>query len=442
MKICVINGSPKGKYSVTLQTLLFLEKKFKEHTFDVINVGQQIRMIEKDMTDVIKRMEEADLIVFSYPVYTFIAPSQLHRFIELIKEKNVLLKGKYVTQISTSKHFYDVTAHMYIEENCYDLKMKYIKGLSLDMEDLLDKNKQQDIVKFFEFVISSVNNDIYESIPQKVEEDIPLYVPQFEEVAKKEGHKVVLVADLKDDDINLKNMIEDFKRIFPYKIITVNIREFPFTGGCLGCFNCATDGKCIYKDGFDIFLRENIQTGDAIIIAFTIKDHSMGARFKMYDDRQFCNGHRTVTEKMPFAYIINGDYLSEHNLRTIVDGRAEVGGNYLAGVGYDKETLLQTNSKLVYAIENKLNMPRNFYGVGGMKIFRDLIWVMRGIMKADHVFYKKHGVYDFPQKQRGRMILMCMLGSLLRNKKVKAKMGNMFNEGMLMPYKKVLDKME
>ena len=77
-----------------------------------------------------------------------------------------------------------------------------------------------------------------------------------------------------------------------------------------------------------------------------------------------------------------------------------------------------------------------------MKIFRDLIWVMRGIMKADHIFYRKHGVYDFPQKQRGRMILMCMLGSLMRNKKISAKMGNKFNEGMLAPYKKVLDKME
>ena len=442
MKICVINGSPKGKYSVTLQTLLFLEKKFKEHTFDVVNVGQQIRMIEKDMPPAIDKMQSADLIIFSYPVYTFVAPSQLHRFIELIKEKNVSLEGKYVTQISTSKHFYDVTAHMYIEENCYDLKMKYIKGLSLDMEDLLDKNKQQDIINFFYFVITSVNNDMYESIPLKEEKNIPLYVPQFEEVEKKEGHEVVLVADLLEEDTNLKNMIEDFKRIFPYKIRVVNIREFPFTGGCLGCFNCATDGKCIYKDGFDSFLRDNIQTGDAIIVAFTIKDHSMGARFKMYDDRQFCNGHRTVTEKMPFAYIINGDYLSEHNLRTIVDARAEVGGNYLAGVGYDKDTLLQTSNKLVYAIENKLNMPRNFYGVGGMKIFRDLIWVMRGIMKADHEFYKKHGVYDFPQKQRGRMMLMCMLGSLMRNKKIKAKMGNKFNEGMLMPYKKILDKIE
>ena len=168
----------------------------------------------------------------------------------------------------------------------------------------------------------------------------------------------------------------------------------------------------------------------------------MGARFKMYDDRQFCNGHRTVTEGMPFAYIVNGDYESEHNLKTIVDARAEVGGNYLAGVGYNKDTIVATSKKLAYAMENKLTTPRNFYGVGGMKIFRDLIWVMRGIMHADHKFYKKHGVYDFPQKQRGRMIAMSMLGLLIRNKKIKAKMGNKMNEGMLMPYEKLFKKMD
>ena len=37
---------------------------------------------------------------------------------------------------------------------------------------------------------------------------------------------------------------------------------------------------------------------------------------------------------------------------------------------------------------NKLSRPANFYGVGGMKIFRDLIYVMQGLMKADHKFYK------------------------------------------------------
>ena len=40
------------------------------------------------------------------------------------------------------------------------------------------------------------------------------------------------------------------------------------------------------------------------------------------------------------------------------------------------------------------------------------------------------------------MMLMCLLGSMMRNPKIKSKMGNKFNEGMVAPYKKVLDKIE
>ena len=94
---------------------------------------------------------------------------------------------------------------------------------------------------------------------------------------------------------------------------------------------------------------------------------------------------------------------------------------------------------MVYALENEYVQPKNFYGVGGMKIFRDLIYVMRGIMVADHKFYKKHGIYDFPQKQRGRMLAMILVGGLMNNKKLKAKMGNSMNEGMIMAYRKVLE---
>ena len=39
MKIAVINGSPKGKYSITLQTVLYLQRKCPEHTFQVLNEG-------------------------------------------------------------------------------------------------------------------------------------------------------------------------------------------------------------------------------------------------------------------------------------------------------------------------------------------------------------------------------------------------------------------
>ena len=136
MNILVINGSPKGNYSITLQTVKYLEKLHPEHTFEVLQAGQRIKGLEKDFSPAVHAMERADLLLFSYPVYTFIAPYQLHRFVELVKASGISLAGKYATQITTSKHFYDVTAHRYIQDNCGDLGLKYIRGLSADMEDL------------------------------------------------------------------------------------------------------------------------------------------------------------------------------------------------------------------------------------------------------------------------------------------------------------------
>ena len=50
MKIAVINGSPKGKYSITLQTVLYLEKKYPQHEFSVLHAGQKIKALEKDFS--------------------------------------------------------------------------------------------------------------------------------------------------------------------------------------------------------------------------------------------------------------------------------------------------------------------------------------------------------------------------------------------------------
>ena len=137
MNILVINGSPKGEYSITLQTVRYLEKLHPEHSFSVLHAGAEIKKLEKDFSFAKQAMEKTDLLLFSYPVYTFVVPSQLHRFIELTKESGADLPGKYASQISTSKHFYDVTAHRFITDNCQDLGMRCIRGLSADMEDLL-----------------------------------------------------------------------------------------------------------------------------------------------------------------------------------------------------------------------------------------------------------------------------------------------------------------
>ena len=239
-------------------------------------------------------------------------------------------------------------------------------------------------------------------------------------------------------------MVERFRRVLGRKTRLVDLGEYPFKGGCLGCFNCAVSGKCVYKDGFDDYLRGTIQTGEAIVYAFSVKDHSMGSLFKTYDDRQFCNGHRTVTMGMPVGYLVSGDYSREFNLQMIVEGRAQVGHNFLCGVATDETDpdgqIDQLAATLCYALENHYVPPQNFLGVGGMKIFRDLIWLMQGMMKADHRFYKAHGQYDFPQKKRGTMLKMYLVGALISSPKVKAKMGNAMNEGMLAPYRKVLEK--
>ena len=134
MNILVLNGSPKGEYSITLQTMRFLELLYPENTFEVLHIGQKIRSIEKDFTEAILAIEKADVLLFSYPVYTFIAPYQLHRFIELMKESGIDFSNRFATQITTSKHFYDVTAHRYIQDNCQDMEMKFIRGLSADMD--------------------------------------------------------------------------------------------------------------------------------------------------------------------------------------------------------------------------------------------------------------------------------------------------------------------
>ena len=447
MNILVVNGSPKGKYSITLQTLEFIKRRFPEHEFRVLHAGQTIRAIEKDFTKAREQLTQADAIVFSYPVYTFIAPSQLHRFIELLKADGIDLSGKYATQITTSKHFYDMTAHKYIEDNCRDLGLRYIKGLSADMDDLLTEEGRDVAEKFFDHFLWAMENKLYETYSHREYSYLQKQATNAEDNEKLEGKDVVIITDNTDPDSNLAWMINRFRSVLPYHTRVVNIADYPFSGGCLGCFNCAVSAKCVYKDGFDDFLRNNIQSADSIIYAFTVSDHSMGSRFKMYDDRNFCNGHRTVTVGMPVGYLVSGPLSEEENLRTIMEARAEVGHNFLAGVATDENDpdgeIDALALQIDYALTNKYVPTQNFYGIGGMKIFRDLIYKMQGMMRADHKFYKKGGYYkDFPQRDKGTIIKMYLVGFLLSSEKIRKKMGNKMNEGMMMPYKKMFEKLD
>lgn len=423
MNVLVLNGSPRGNSSVTLQTVLFIQKKYPQDSFEILNVAQQLRSVENNFEPVMEKMLAADIILFSYPVYTFMAPGQLHRFIDLLKEQinSAGLKDKYVTQITTSKHFFDVTAQDYIRENCQDLKMHYLYGLTADMDDLPTKRGQAEALDFWRYIRFQMGQ---EAVPEVVSDK-----------------RIALICDLPAKDIKLRNRVEEFKAKCPYRVDEINLQDIRIDGGCLGCLKCVSDGKCVYKDGFSELLREKILTADATVYAFTVKNHSAGTNFKYFDDRQFCNGHRILSKDKPVAYIINGDYFSEHNLETVIRGKSSVGHNIITYIAVDKDGEIGVLLKnLSYCLEKPILKPQNFYGVGGTKIFRDLIYVMGGYMSADYKFYKDEGFFnDLPHKQRKRRMMMKFVGMLMRNKKIMEKAGVTINAGMLAPYKKVLE---
>ncbi len=47
--------------------------------------------------------------------------------------------------------------------------------------------------------------------------------------------------------------------------------------------------------------------------------------------------------------------------------------------------------------------------------------------------------YDFPQKKWKTSMMMYLVGWMMGNKKLKAKMGDKMNEGMIASYKKILE---
>ena len=120
MKITVLSGSPKGEISVTLQYAKYIQKKHPGCEFEVFHIGHEIKSIERKpelFARIVEEVADSDGVMWCTPVYLLLVPSQLKRFIELISERGAedAFKGKYGTTLTTSAHFYDHTAHNYLQ---------------------------------------------------------------------------------------------------------------------------------------------------------------------------------------------------------------------------------------------------------------------------------------------------------------------------------------
>ena len=215
MKIIVLNGSPKGKVSVTMQSVYFLQKKFPGHQIKIINISQEIKRIEKNKKvfgEIIEEVKSSDGVLWAFPVYTLLVPSQYKRFIELIWERKVekAFKGKYTAVFSTSKRVFDHAAHQYMNAICDDLDMRYVDFFSADMEDLLKEGERDRLVQFAGCFFEAIEKNYstlkkYRPLPLSTFE----YVPgEGRKKIDSGGKKIIIITDSVDKKTNLGRMIE------------------------------------------------------------------------------------------------------------------------------------------------------------------------------------------------------------------------------------------
>ncbi len=454
MKIIVLNGSPKGDESVTMQYIHFIEKKFPENSYKILNIGQKIKKIEKDedyFKDIILDIESADIIIWGSPVYYLLIPSNYKRFIELIFERGVesSFKDKYTITILTSIHFYDHTALNYLHSISDDLNMRYFGTYSADMYDLTKSKEREKLIIFIRNFFEEVNNNLIQP-----KEYLPLiwnnfdYTPTKRTIQLNTDKKILIITDYKDE-INLINMINTFKESFSNNIEVANLWNLKIKGSCLGCIQCGYDNSCIYgdKDDYIKFYKEKVISADILIFAGAIKDRYLSSRWKTFFDRAFFLGHAPSLSGKQIGYIISGPLAQTSNLKEIFEAYTEIQHANLAGIITDEsqnseliEQLLQNfATRIIKFSETSQGKPLTFLGVGGMKIFRDAIWGrLRFPFKADYDVYKSSDVFNFPQdryKMRFRNQFMLLLS---KSSKFRKEVNSRMKKEMIKPLQNIV----
>jgi len=455
MKIIVLNGSPKGSESVTLQYVAYWRKCFPNHEYEIVHTAQNIFLYEKKpavFEQVMKKVAEADLILWAFPLYFLLVHSSYVRFIELIFERGQedVFRGKYTAAVSTSIHFFDHTAHNYIHAVCDDLRMKYIGGIPAHMMDLMDTDKLPGLQAEFRRWLEAVEKKIgtipaFAPIRENGYGEYRSQLPVPERIRTKK--QTVIVADLPQGDSAIGRMVDRFRSSFPEAEL-ISLRDIKM-GPCMGCLRCGFDNHCVYegKDDLIELHRVKILTADAVVFAGAMAGRYLSSTWQRYLERTFNRTHQPTLTGKQVVYLVSGPLSQNSNAREVLQGYTETMGGNLVSIVTDEvpesaviDSAIDSTAEILgrYA-DTGVRQPISFLGIAGMKLFRDEIYGgLRFVFQQDHRYYKEHGIYDFPQKKRVMRILIRALILLSKIPFIRKKIRNSMKRNMIRPYKKVL----
>ena len=441
MNIVVLNGSPKGQHSITLTYLNFLITRFPEHQYSIIHISKDIHAIEKNrerFDEIMRTIDIADAVLWLYGVWVLLVPAQLVRFMELIRERKQehVFTGKYAASISTSIHYLDHFSEYYIRSESEDLMMKYYDHLSLDMLDMMKADKRENLCRFFGYFADCTKN--IRPLPKHTS---PLKISNFRyepgnptPKLDTNDKRILILSDSPNKGSNLDRMAQRFAETCGRNARLVNLSDLKMKGACTGCMRCGYDNTCIYNDGFQEFYNENVRNADIIIFAATISGRFLSSTFKTFIDRAYFWTHTPSLVGKTIGYLIEGSLSQNHNIRQFLEATVTARQQALfAGIVTDECSDSQALDLLIkgfatsciqYSSDN-YSKGFNFLMHGAHKVFRDYNWSgIRFVWQADHRFYKKNGLYDFPQKNRLKNMFLPIAMALCRFPSLRKKIYN------------------
>ena len=428
MRILVINGSPKGPMSVTLQYVAFIQKKRPDIVWEIVHAGKDIRRMERDggaFDRVLRAVKAADGILWSSGVYMELVPYQLKRFIELIFERGAAkaFAGKYAASLTTSARWLDNLAHNYLQAVSDDLGMRYCGFHSAEAEDLEQEGERARLLLFADgFIDAAARRRPYVRRYPAVVRRPFTYEPgkPLNRIGAK-GKRILVLTDCRAGETNLRRMIDRFKDSFADPVEEINLRDIRIAGGCTACFRCAYDNRCMYEgaDEYNAVLTRRILPADVLIWAGSVADRYLSSRWKLFLDRNFVYGHIPIYRGKQLGVIVSGPLSQVPTLREPLEqGQDWHRSNLVDFVSDecgDSETLDALLSQLaadcVRCAESGYIRTPTFAYVGVSKLIRDELWrYQRAIMKADDRYYASHGLYDFPRMPLKYRILGTLYG--------------------------------
>jgi multimeric flavodoxin WrbA len=463
MKIVVLGGSPKGNVSVTMQYIDHMKRIHPEHTCTTHLIAKDLRVLERDRARfdaLIEDVRGCDLLLWAFPLYILSAHANVHRFTELVEERGAVsaFTGKYAATLTTSIHYYDHLAHQWTRAIDDDWGLLHAGTFSAEMYDLVDGKTRAQYERFLDRLFTDVARKVpvqRASLPRAAAAGVPgapdATLALAPPAVKLDNHgvRIVVVTDAEAGSAQ-ERMVARFAASFVEPPRVRNLNDMKIKGGCKGCLRCGFDNHCVYGDGDDIakLYSEEIPAADALVLAPTVKSRYFSSLFKTYLDRRFQWTHQPQLHGKQTAWIVSGALSRSPHLSEAMGGMSELDEANPVGIVSDDPELLvggdlnallgRLAADLVASARSGYRAPQTFLGVAGIKLFRDEIYGnLRFVFQGDHRYYRKHGMYDFPQKNRSLRVRNFFMANLSRIPPVRDFIQKNMETLMLGAFKKV-----